>query len=205
MKRKFVHDKISIRELLFSKHCLSNMFLLFHFSFLSFKCSISTFYVSLMFPKRGKKVVFKSIPHILYPYLNVEIGNNVIMGYNITLQTVKGSKIKIGDNVTINDNCFITSLFGIEIGSGTSIAENVSIRDFNHIFREKGVRLKEQGLEGDNIVIGENCWLCRGCVILPGVTIGEGAVIAANAVVNKDVPPHTVVGGVPAKIIKTIQ
>lgn len=157
-----------------------------------------------MFPKRGKKVVFKSIPHILYPYINVEIGNNVIWGHNITIQTVKGSKIKIGDNVTINDNCFITSLFEIEIGSGTSIAENVSIRDFNHIFREKGVNLKEQGLEGDKIIIGNNCWLCRGCVILPGVTIGDGAVIAANAVVNKDVPSYTVVGGVPAKILKQI-
>lgn len=204
MKRKFVHIKISIKELLLSKHYVFNLFLLFHFMLSKLKCRIISSYVSLMFPKRGKNVVFKSIPHILYPYLNVEIGNNVILGHNITIQTVKGSKIKIGDNITINDNCFITSLFGIEIGSGTSIAENVSIRDFNHIFREKGVNLKKQGLEGDNIIIGKNCWLCRGCVILPGVTIGDGAVIAANAVVNKDVPSYTVAGGVPVKLLKQI-
>ena len=204
MKKKFIHDKISIKELLLSKYCVFNLFLLFHFLLSKWKSSIISSYVSLMFPQKGKKVVFKSIPHILYPYLNVEIGNNVIWGHNITIQTVKGSKIKIGDNVTINDNFFITSLFGIEIGSGTSIAENVSIRDFNHIFKEKGVNLKNQGLEGDNIVIGKNCWLCRGCVILPGVTIGDGAIIAANAVVNKDVPSYTVVGGVPAKILKQI-
>lgn len=205
MKRKFIHDKVSIKELLFSRYCVFNFCLLIHFMLSKVKYSIISIYISVMFPQKGKNIIFKSIPHILYPYLNVEIGNDVILGHNITIQTVKGSKIKIGNNVTINDNCFITSLFGIEIGSGTSIAENVSIRDFNHIFREKGVSLKEQGLEGDNIVIGKNCWLCRGCVILPGVTIGDGAVIAANAVVNKDVPSYTVVGGVPAKIIKTIQ
>lgn len=181
-----------------------NLLLLFHFMLSKLKCRIISSYVSLMFPQRGKKVVFKSIPHILYPYLNVEIGNNVTWGHNVTIQTVKGSKIKIGDNVTINDNFFITSLFGIKIGSGTSIAENVSIRDFNHIYKERSVNLKNQGFEGDDIVIGKNCWLCRGCVILPGVTIGDGAVIAANAVVNKDVPSYTVVGGVPAKILKQI-
>lgn len=204
MKRKFVHDKISIKELLLNKHCMFNLLLLFHFMLSKLKCRIISSYVSLMFPQRGKKVVFKSIPHILYPYLNVEIGNNVTWGHNVTIQTVKGSKIKIGDNVTINDNFFITSLFGIKIGSGTSIAENVSIRDFNHIYKERSVNLKNQGFEGDDIVIGKNCWLCRGCVILPGVTIGDGAVIAANAVVNKDVPSYTVVGGVPAKILKQI-
>lgn len=110
MKRKFVHDKISIKELLLSKHCLFNLFLLVHFALSKLKCMFINFYVSLLFPKRGKKVVFKSIPHILYPYLNVEIGNNVIMGHNITIQTVKGSKIKIGDNVTINDN-FLSHLY----------------------------------------------------------------------------------------------
>ena len=205
MKKKFIHDKISIKELLLSKHCVFHLFLLLHFMLSKLKCVFISTYTSFLFPQKGKKVIFKSNPHILYPYLNVEIGNNVIWGHNITIQTVKGSKIKIGDNVTINDNCFITALFGIEIGCGTSIAENVSIRDFNHIFREKGINLKKQGLEGDAIIIGKDCWLCRGCVILPGVTIGDGAVIAANAVVNKDVPSYTVVGGIPAKIIKTIQ
>lgn len=72
-------------------------------------------------------------------------------------------------------------------------------------YQDRSKSLKEQGFEGEKIVIGENCWLCKGCVILAGVTIGEGAVIAANAVVTRDVQPYTVVGGVPAKIIKEIK
>lgn len=204
MKVIFKHKKISVKELLFNRYFLQNLFLLFHFLLARINYFFISIYVFFLFPKKGKHVLFKSIPHILYPYLNVEIGNNVILGHNLSIQTVKGSKIKIGNNVTINDNCFITALFGIDIGEGTSIAENVSIRDFNHCYAQKKIPLKEQGFEGDKIIIGKNCWLCKGCIILPGVTIGDGAVVAANAVVTKDVPSYTVVGGVPAKLIKTI-
>lgn len=132
MKRQFKHNKVSIQELLISKNCIRNIFVLTHFTLVKIKWTFVTLYSSCLISKIGKGVRFKSIPHILYPYIDVEIGNNVIIGNNLSIQTVKGSAIRIGDNVSINDNCFITALFGIEIGRGTSIAENVSIRDFNH-------------------------------------------------------------------------
>ncbi|QWG03992.1 hypothetical protein KMW28_13775 [Flammeovirga yaeyamensis] len=57
-------------------------------------------------------------------------------------------------------------------------------------------------MNGNPIEIGENCWIGRGCIILAGVTIGDGAIIAANSVVNKNIPSNTIYGGVPAKFIK---
>ncbi|QQY83987.1 acyltransferase [Tamlana sp. s12] len=93
-------------------------------------------------------------------------------------------------------------MFSIEIGKGTSIGEYTSIRDYNHKFDNPSTPIKNQDYFGSKIVIEEDCWIGRGCIILPGVTIGKGAVVGANSLVNKDVSPYTIVGGIPAKFIK---
>ena len=74
----------------------------------------------------------------------------------------------------------------------------------NHNFNDKTKRIDEQGVSTNSVVIGDDIWVGANAVILPGVTIGNHSVVAAGAVVTKDVPPHSLVAGVPAKIIKEI-
>lgn len=97
----------------------------------------------------------------------------------------------------MNHNSFISCYKKIEIGNNVMISEGVRIRDSdNHPIKGKEEETTKP------IIIKDNAWIGMNAIILKGVTIGEGAIIAAGAVVNKDVPPHALVGGVPAKIIR---
>ncbi|AMR34388.1 hypothetical protein A0256_01170 [Mucilaginibacter sp. PAMC 26640] len=109
--------------------------------------------------------------------------------------------IEIGCDTFINTGANISSRKFIKIGSGCHIANEVIMMDDD--FHDVAGRDKRSGAEP--IIIGDKVWLATRCMILKGVTIGEGAVVAAGAVVTKDVAPYTLVGGVPAKFIKTIQ
>lgn len=111
-----------------------------------------------------------------------------------------GKNTKIGRNVFINFDCVFLDLGGITIEDGVLIAPKVSLLSEGHpVFPNE-----RQALVPGHIHIGKNAWIGAGVTILPGVTIGENAVVAAGAVVSKDVPTNTIVGGVPAKIIKSI-
>lgn len=111
-----------------------------------------------------------------------------------------GKNIHIGKNVFINCCCHFQDQGGIYIGDGALIGSNVVLATINH-----GQDPKERG---DNypspIHIGKNVWIGSHATVLPGRTIGDNAIVAAGAVVTKDVPAGAVVGGVPAKIIKQI-
>jgi len=110
--------------------------------------------------------------------------------------------VTIGDNVYFNRNVFITARDEVIIGNNVLIGPNVVINTGNHTFSDRNVPIVKQGHTSEKIVIGDDVWIAANAIILKGVNIGEGSVIAAGAVVNKDVPPYTVVGGVPAKKIK---
>lgn len=111
-----------------------------------------------------------------------------------------GKNIRFGNNVFINSGCCFQDQGGIEIGDGCLIGHQVVFATLNHDLDP----LKRGNNIAKPIKLGKNVWVGAHATILPGVTIGDGAVIAAGAVVNKDVPPLAVVGGVPAKILKTI-
>src|SRR5829696_115701 len=111
-----------------------------------------------------------------------------------------GKHTKIGKNVFINFDCVFLDLGGITIEDNVLIAPKVSLLSEGHPI-DPYVR---QSLVPGHIHIKKNAWIGAGATILPGVTIGENAVVAAGAVVSNDVPANTVVGGVPAKIIKRI-
>jgi acetyltransferase-like isoleucine patch superfamily enzyme len=112
-----------------------------------------------------------------------------------------GKNTKIGKNVFINFDCVFLDLGGITIDDNALIAPKVSLLSEGHPLspNDRGSLLPGP------IHIKQNAWIGAGATILPGVTIGENAVVAAGAVVSKDVPANTVVGGVPAKTIKTIE
>ena len=111
-----------------------------------------------------------------------------------------GKNIFIGKNVFINCGCHFQDQGGIYIGGGTLIGSQTVLATINH-----GKRPQKRG---DNypapIRIGRNVWIGSHATILPGVTIGDHAIVAAGAVVTKDVPADMIVGGVPAKVIKHI-
>lgn len=111
-----------------------------------------------------------------------------------------GKNITIGKNVFFNTGCSFQDRGGIDIGDGSMIGMNVSINTLNH-----GLPLETRNTTYPSPVhIGKNVWIGSNATILPGVTIGDHAVIAAGAVVTKDVAKDAVVAGVPAKFIKNI-
>ena len=112
-----------------------------------------------------------------------------------------GKHITIGKNVFINFDCTFLALGGITIEDDVLIGPKVSLITENHPLNPE----ERKGLTGKPILIKKNAWIGANATILPGVTIGENAVVAAGAVVSKDVPDNTIVGGIPAKFIKNIQ
>ena len=111
-----------------------------------------------------------------------------------------GKHTKIGKNVFINFDCVFLDLGGITIEDNVLIAPKVSLLSEGHPVNPN----ERQSLVPGPIHIKKNAWIGAGATILPGVTIGENAVVAAGAVVSKDVAANTIVGGIPAKIIKSI-
>lgn len=127
----------------------------------------------------GKGAIIKSNVQI-HGFENVYIGTGVYIGEGVRLYAYGAA---------------------IEIGNDSMIAPGVIINSRNHQFADATVKISLQGYENKSIKIGSDVWIAARSIVLAGVSIGDGAVIAAGAVVNRDVEPYTVVGGVPAKVI----
>lgn len=132
----------------------------------------------------------------------IQIGEFTEILHGCLLMTYNGS-ITIGSNCSINP---YTIIYGH--GKGTAIGNNVLIAGHcllipaNHVFIRTDIPINQQGTDSKGIIIEDDVWIAAGCQILDGVTIGKGAIIAAGSVVNKSVDPFSIVGGVPAKLIK---
>ena len=111
-----------------------------------------------------------------------------------------GKNTTIGKNVFINSSCHFQDQGGIEIGDGCLIGHNVVLATINHDLYPENNRVNHYA----PIKLGKSVWVGSNSTILGGVTVGDWAVVAAGAVVTRDVPPLTIVGGVPAKVIRTI-
>ena len=111
-----------------------------------------------------------------------------------------GKNIEVGEDVFINACCHFQDHGGVRIGDGCQIGHNVVFATLNHGLSPED----RKNTYPASIVLGKNVWVGSNSTILQGVTIGDNAVVAAGAVVTKDVPANVVVGGVPAKIIKKI-
>ena len=134
---------------------------------------------------------------------NIKLGSNFSLGRFSSIYA-RGGQVIIDENVSINSGVMINADIGgnIHIGRYTLIGPNVVIRSAEHKFSNLDIPIRNQGHNISNIFIEEDVWICSNCVITSGVTIGRGSVIAAGSVVTKDVAPFSVVGGVPAAIIK---
>lgn len=115
---------------------------------------------------------------------------------------VSCENLRIGDNVSVGRNVMIIALGGITIGNDVMLAHASQLLSAGHRIPEGCGSMRWAGPEMGPIVVQDNVWVGAQAILLPGVTIGEGAVVGAGAVVTKDVPPYTIVGGVPAQVIK---
>ncbi len=104
-------------------------------------------------------------------------------------------RIQIGTGTVVGDRCELDGREGLTIGRNVNISSEVKIYSLQHDYRRPGLPNA-----GAPVVIEDYAWLSTRCTILPGVTVGRGAVVAAGAVVTKDVPPLAVVGGIPATV-----
>lgn len=134
----------------------------------------------------------------------IYMGCNSKLTIHDSFDIYSGAKIYINDNAHlelgsgyINHNLNLSCFQSIKIGLNVVISENVTIRDSdNHILNDDADKMTQP------IIIGNHVWIGMNATILKGVSIGDGAVVAAGSIVTKDVPPKTLVAGVPARIIK---
>lgn len=162
-------------------------------------------YVRLLAPLyqhrgRGAKI-YRSVRMDTPPYRRFSLGRHSVVESFCCINNAVGDVI-IGDYTRIG--LHNTIIGPVTIGSHVNLAQGITITALNHNFSEPDKRIDEQGVSTGQVVIGDDVWIGANAVILSGVTISTHSVVAAGAVVTKDVPPHSLVAGVPAKIIKKI-
>lgn len=128
------------------------------------------------------------------------VGKRVV--YYSGVRVFPGKALTLGDDVDIAKGCQVYTTGGLSIGDRTLIGYNSIILSANHAVPPGKGRVFNAGHDKKPVTIANDVWIGCNCTILPGVTIGEGAIVAAGAVVSKDVEPFTIVGGVPAKKIR---
>lgn len=138
----------------------------------------------------------------LFLILNgAQIGAGVIFYPGLWIAPGRG--LKIGDHVDFALGVIVTTSGGVKIGNRVLIGYRAQILSINHGIPQNQGRIFNAGHIKGPIIIGDDVWIGANAIILPGVSIGEGAVIAAGSVVTKNVDPFTIVGGNPAKLIKS--
>jgi acetyltransferase-like isoleucine patch superfamily enzyme len=153
------------------------------------------------YQQRGRhSFIHRSVRMDTPPYRKFVLGSySVVESFscinNAVGDVVIGSHTRVGiGNVIIGP---------VTIGSHVNLAQHITVTALNHNFSTSGM-IDTQGVSTAPVTISDDVWIGAGAVILPGVTIGEHVVVAAGSVVTKDVPSHSVVAGVPAKVIKSI-
>jgi acetyltransferase-like isoleucine patch superfamily enzyme len=139
----------------------------------------------------------------------IAIGDNTLVMHHAELHVynfrdLPHAGIKIGRDSLIGEFNVLRGQGGIQIGDRVYTSPFVQLAAVNHVFADPNRPFVEQGITAEGITVEDDVWIGAGAIVTDGVHIGRGAVIAAGAVVTGDVPPHTVVAGVPARIVKTI-
>ena len=151
------------------------------------------------------------------------LGKHSVIHHSVRMDTPPYRKFSLGDYSVVESFSCINNAVGdvvignhtriglhntvigpVTIGNHVNLAQGITVTALNHNFENPDKRIDEQGVSTNPVTIGDDIWIGANAVILPGVSIGNHSVVAAGAVVNKDVPPHSLVAGVPAKIIKQI-
>ena len=162
-------------------------------------------YIRMLAPfyqHRGKKsVIHSSVRMDTPPYRKFHLGDYSVIESFCCINNAVGDVI-IGDHTRIG--LHNTIIGPVTIGSHVNLAQGITVTALNHNFTDTEKRIDEQGVSTSPVTIEDDIWIGANATILSGVKIGQHSVIAAGAVVTKDVPPHSLVAGVPAKVIKQI-
>ena len=162
-------------------------------------------YIRLMAPlyqHRGRhSVIHRSVRMDTPPYRKFSLGDYSVIESFTCINNAVGDVI-IGDHTRVG--LHNTVIGPVSIGNHVNLAQGITVTALNHNFKDTDKRIDEQGVNTTPVVIEDDVWIGANAVVLPGIRIGTHSVIAAGAVVTKDVPPHSLVAGVPAKIIKKI-
>lgn len=176
----------------------------------------------------GQLLVARGV-RVLNP-AQLSVGRRVKLEENVELQARSRRGVRLGDGVTVGRGASIrpSSYYGhepgegLEVGDGTAIGAGswigasgfvsigcdvlfgpgVVVLPENHLFDDPDATIKSQGVERAGVVVEDDCWIGARAVLLAGVRVGRGAVVAAGAVVTRDVAPNAVVGGVPARVLR---
>lgn len=155
-----------------------------------------------LYQHRGRHaIIHHSVRMDTPPYRKFWLGDYSVVESFACINNAVGDVI-IGDHTRIG--LHNTIIGPVTIGSHVNLAQGITITALNHNFSDAEKRIDEQGVNTTPVVIEDDIWIGANAVILPGVTIGQHSVVAAGAIVTKDVPPHSLVAGVPAKVIKQI-
>jgi acetyltransferase-like isoleucine patch superfamily enzyme len=155
-----------------------------------------------LYQHRGKHaVIHRSVRMDTPPYRKFFLGDYSVVESFACINNAVGD-VMIGDHTRIG--LHNTIIGPVTIGNHVNLAQGITVTALNHNFSDAEKRIDEQGVNTTPVVIGDDIWIGANAVILPGVTIGSHSVVAAGSVVTKDVPPHSLVAGVPAKIIRQI-
>lgn len=170
-------------------------------------------WISREFKSFGKQTIINSIDLVGGKYIS--IGNNCTIGNRTVLSAWEkhgkdyfNPEINIGDNVSIGSDCHITAINRIEIGNNVLTGKKITITDNSHgktnLLSLSLSPSKRQLYSSGPVIIEDGVWIGDKVTILANVHIGKNAIIAANAVVTKDIPANCVAGGIPAKVLKII-
>ena len=162
-------------------------------------------YIRLLAPlyqHRGRhSVIHHSVRMDTPPYRQFRLGRYSVIESGACINNAVGDVI-IGDYTRVG--LHNTIIGPVNIGHHVNLAQGITVTALNHNFEDSEKRIDEQGVCTTPVVIEDDVWIGANAVILPGVRVGTHSVVAAGAVVTKDVPPHSIVAGIPAKIIKKI-
>jgi acetyltransferase-like isoleucine patch superfamily enzyme len=139
----------------------------------------------------------------LMVYGELQLGEGVMLSDGCCLQVGPGARLVLGDHVFVGRHSVVAAAEMIEIGSGTLVAEHCTIRDQNHQL-EPEARSREVNAMTEPVRVAPRVWIGAGVRVLKGANIGEGAIIAANAVVTRDIPARVIAGGIPARVLRSI-
>jgi acetyltransferase-like isoleucine patch superfamily enzyme len=171
-------------------------YLLRYWRFLRFKLAnphvITTGFVFL-----GKRVEVLARPG----YGRVVLGRWVHLGDGTSLRCHEGT-LRVGDKTVFGRHNVVNAYLDVEIGAACILADFVYVTDFDHEFGDLSVPIKDQGINKSPVRIGSDVWLGTKVTVVRGTTVGDGAVVAANAVVTRDLPDYAIAAGVPARVIR---
>ncbi len=148
---------------------------------------------------KGNKGI--AIRYALLKTLAESIGENVSVQPDVYI--LNPAQLRVGSNISIHPFCYFECIGGISIGDNVSIAEGTSIISFDHNYGDVSIPIKDQGITRKPINIAEDVWIGAKATVLGGIEIKQGSIIAAGAVVTSDVNEYSIVGGVPAREIKS--